>query len=396
MTPLEQISGRLDAVWVVVADVFRNPGADREAALLVFGSLLLVIVLVGLLVSLAVMTPRGTRRPVAGSASPVVARATRVRRTPAETRARILGSAATLVIVAAAVWATAGVTTASRAACESCHEDAAHVASAEIDPHRDVSCVSCHETGGAVARAGGNLTARTAHYVSGAEGVASGEYGSRISSAGCIGCHRAVLTEITEDTARGIVMSHAEPVEAGAECVDCHRIAGGVISKRITGMNECLRCHDDETASAECSTCHRGDPAAAIAAVEATSTAFARDLVAEPRCDTCHDMGPCDSCHGISLPHTPEFKAAGHAREGAEDLWDNGGQTCVKCHYDGRRECTSCHEQEFLAHGAGFKSSHALADWSGVGCTCHNYRSPVKGRNFCLVCHTETEARAGQ
>ena len=35
------------------------------------------------------------------------------------------------------------------------------------------------------------------------------------------------------------------------------------------------------------------------------------------------------------------------------------------------------------------------ADWSGKGCTCHNYRSPVKGRNFCLVCHTQDEARSG-
>jgi hypothetical protein len=96
------------------------------------------------------------------------------------------------------------------------------------------------------------------------------------------------------------------------------------------------------------------------------------------------------------MSRTPEFKVAGHAREGAESLWSNGGKTCAKCHYEDRRECTSCHEQAFLAHGEGFRTSHAQASWSGAGCSCHNYRSPVKGRSFCLVCHTEAEARMGR
>lgn len=376
---------RFTAVSAVIGDVFRNPSANREAALLVFGSLFLLIVLIGLVVSLIVMSPRGAARPIAaGTGRP------RKRRTPAEVRSRVLGSVATLVIVLAAVWATAGVTTSARVACESCHADSPHAGSAEIDAHEAVACVSCHETGGVIARASGNLSARTAHYVQGVDGTSSGEYGTRISSAGCIGCHGAVLDTPTEDVTRGLRMSHAEPVAAGAECVDCHRLTGGVVSRRITGMNECLRCHDDAVASAACSTCHTGDPAVAIAAVESTATAYARDLVPEPRCDTCHDTAACDACHGISLPHTPEFKAAGHAMEGARDLWYNGGRTCEKCHYEGRRECTACHEQAFLAHGPDFRASHTQADPSGVGCTCHNRRSPVKGRNFCGVCHEQS------
>lgn len=384
MTPLEQVTARLTAVSAIIGDVFRNPSANREAALLVFGSLFLLIVLIGLVVSLVVMTPRTTNAPAA-----VRVGRSRVRRTPAEVRSRMLGSAATLVIVLAAVWVTAGVTTSTRAACESCHADSPHAASAEIDAHSSAPCVSCHETGGVIARASGNLTARTAHYVQGVDGVSNGTYGARISSAGCIECHEAVLDATTEDTTRGVLMSHAEPVAAGAECVDCHRLSGGIVSRRITGMNECLRCHDDALASAACSTCHTGDPAVAIAAAESTSTAYARDLVPEPRCDTCHGTTACDSCHGISLPHTPEFKAAGHAMEGARDLWYNGGRTCEKCHYEGRRECTACHEQAFLAHGADFRVSHTQADPSGVGCTCHNRRAPVKGRNFCGVCHQQ-------
>lgn len=396
MTPLQQISARFDALWVVVADVFRSPGTNREAALLVFGSMFLLLVLLGLMVSLVATSARSRRVRGATVVGERASAVSRVRRTPAEGRARLLVGFATIVVMVAAVWMTTGVTTASRVACESCHADAPHLASAEIDAHRAVACVSCHETGGAVARTTGNLSARIAHYVRGAEGVSSGEYGSRISSAGCVECHRSVLDTVTEDEVRGIRMSHREPAEAGAECVDCHRLVAGVVSRRIAGMNECLRCHDGVVASSACGVCHTADPASAIAAVESTSTAYARDLVAEPRCDTCHDMGPCDSCHGISMPHTPEFKAAGHAREGAEDLWTNGGETCAKCHYEGRRECTSCHEQEFLAHGADFQTTHTQADWSGAGCTCHNYRSPVKGRNFCLVCHTEAEALAAR
>lgn len=395
MTPVEQASLRLEAAVAVVADVFRNPGADREAALLVFGSLFLLLVLIGLVISLVITSPRGGRQNVpAGGGS--VAPPPRVRRTPAEVRARMLGYLAVAVIVVAAVWVTAGVTTASRAACASCHADSQHIASEEIDVHREVRCVACHEPGGGVAKASGNLGTRIAHAVRGANGVSDGVYGTGISSAGCLRCHGGVLDEITGPSARGVMMSHAEPVRAGAECIDCHRLSGGVVSSRIAGMNECLRCHDDATASAECGVCHTGDPALAIAAVESTVTAYAQDLVAEPRCDTCHDTATCDSCHGISMPHTAEFKAIGHAREGAEDLWNNAGRTCAKCHYEGRRECTTCHEQAFLAHGAGFARSHQQADWSGVGCTCHNHRSPVAGRNFCMVCHTEAEAPASR
>lgn len=392
MTTLQQLTGRLDAVWAVVTDVFRNPGANREAALLVFGSLFLLIVLLGLVISLVAMTPRSARGRAAVSNGPRIAPASR-RRTPDEVRGRLLGTSAMIVIVLAVVWVSAGVSTSSRITCESCHTDAPHSESAEIDAHSDVRCVSCHETGGPVAGVSGNLSTRVAHYVEGAQGVSNGQYGTRISSAGCIDCHRDVLEGTTKSDDRGIMMSHAEPVEAGAECVDCHRLTGGVVSRRITGMNECLRCHDDAAASSQCSTCHAGDPAMAIAATESTSTAFARDLVSEPRCDSCHDMQPCDSCHGISMPHTADFKSIGHAREGARDLWSNGGETCAKCHYEGRRECTACHEQAFLAHGADFQQSHAQADWSGVGCTCHNRRAPVKGRNFCLVCHEESEIR---
>ncbi|MHB1477720.1 MAG: hypothetical protein ACYCXD_09145, partial [Coriobacteriia bacterium] len=273
MTTLQQLSGRLDSVWAVVADVFRNPGANREAALIVFGSLFLLIVLIGLVISLVAMTPRSTRGRAAVGHHPRIAPASR-RRTPAEMRAKLLGSAAAIVIVLAAVWVTAGVSTSSRVACESCHTDAPHSASAEIDAHGGVRCVSCHETGGPVAGVSGNLSTRVAHYVEGAQGVSSGQYGTRISSAGCIGCHGDVLGTTTEAGDRGIMMSHAEPVEAGAECVDCHRLTGGVISRRITGMNECLRCHDGAEADSACSTCHAGDPATAIAAVESTSTAF--------------------------------------------------------------------------------------------------------------------------
>ncbi|HAL30474.1 MAG TPA: hypothetical protein DCP20_07130 [Coriobacteriia bacterium] len=392
MTPMEQVTLRLEAALAVVADVFRNPGADREAALLVFGSLFLLLVLVGLVISLLVTSPRGGRPSASVEGGSYAPRPQRQRRSPAEVRARVLGSLAMTVIVVAGVWVTAGVTTASRAACESCHADSQHITSEEIDVHRNVRCVACHEPGGWVAKATANLGARAAHVVRGANGTTGGVYGTGISSAGCLRCHAAALEGTTGPSDRGVMMSHAEPVRAGAECIDCHRLSGGVVSSRIAGMNECLRCHDDATASAECGVCHQGDPALAIAAVESTVTAYAQDLVAEPRCDTCHDTDTCDSCHGISMPHTAEFKAIGHAREGAEDLWNNAGRTCAKCHYDGRRECTTCHEQAFLAHGAGFAVSHQQADWSGAGCTCHNHRSPVAGRNFCMVCHTEAEA----
>jgi len=302
---------------------------------------------------------------------------------------RALAFATSLVmVVGALVWTVAGITSASRDVCVSCHLRTSHTASQQRDPHRLTQCVACHEGGGPIARATINPLLRIRHFIlSRTNSPAVLAYGRPISSESCRRCHASELRGTSVNKARGIKVSHVEPLDAGAECVDCHAAEAGIVTSRTLGMAPCLRCHDDRTAKATCDSCHIGDPARAILASDPTSGALAQQLVSNPRCDGCHvSEKECDTCHGTRMPHTDLFMVYGHAREAAIDIWDNGGRTCRKCHYPGHRDCSGCHKSPFPQHGVSFKYSHRGATWTS-GCTCHNWNTRERGIPFCQICH---------
>jgi hypothetical protein len=285
------------------------------------------------------------------------------------------------------LWAVAGWTSADDAVCVSCHPDNPHAAAAASDPHVAVACVACHEPGGAFARVTINATTRFEHFVLGStDTTAAAAYGRPVSSYACRGCHGSPMNAVTVDETRGVKVSHAEPLAAGAECVDCHVLVSGVLTKRTVGMAPCLRCHTGSKVSVACATCHIGDPALAARATEPTGGTFAKRLVTNPRCGGCHlSQASCDHCHGIRMPHSEVFMAYGHARAAALDIWDNGGRMCRKCHYEGNRDCGKCH-YSFPSHPSDFKSTHTFARW-GEECGCHGWDARARGILFCQVCH---------
>ncbi|MHB8924869.1 MAG: hypothetical protein ACYC5I_06225, partial [Coriobacteriia bacterium] len=271
-----------------------------------------------------------------------------------------------------------------------CHGDSAHVTTQEAnDPHEATSCIRCHEGGGPVASYTTGAPRRVAHIVSGmVQGRSSGTYGY-VGSSGCTACHGAYISQTWIDKAKGVKMSHVEPLDAGAQCLDCHQTRDGVLGTATTKMQPCLRCHDGTDAPAECSYCHVGDFALAVTGRSVPSTATAQRLVSNPQCGGCHSQETCDACHGIRMPHTPEFMQYAHAREGVEDLWFNDGKACGKCHYEGNRACTSCHKGSFLSHGTKFRLRHGTSGGSGTGCdSCHGEMAFRNGRDFCVdLCH---------
>ena len=230
---------------------------------------------------------------------------------------------------------------------------------------------------------------RVEHMVVGiTQELPSSAYGRAEGS--CVVCHRKDVAQTTTNEARAVKVSHAEPLEAGAACLDCHGPRDGVIGLATAGMQPCLRCHDDATAPAECTYGHTGDIALAVAARSGPTTATAEVLVREIDCGGCHEQESCDSCHGIRLPHTPDFMAYAHAREGVEDLWYNGGETCGKCHNDDSRPCTSCHGGAFLSHGIEFAARHSQGSSNGCD-VCHSSMAYRNDRDFCGLCHAETQ-----
>jgi hypothetical protein len=146
-------------------------------------------------------------------------------------------------------------------------------------------------------------------------------------------------------------MSHAQPLEAGMDCLFCHykneRQNAGMPDR---GMEVCLKCHNNETTSSECTICHDRHPLSQLR-TESAKMNFATDLLEginpQEYCYGCHDTGPCDACHrGIRMPHTKdfmEFRPEGHA---AHSKGINV-QPCFYCHNDrstqGATDCYDCH-----------------------------------------------------
>lgn len=256
---------------------------------------------------------------------------------------------------------------------------------AELD---HASCVSCHETPG-VPGLFANSASRTRMAVA---AVMDREPGgpATVASANCSRCHASGIADTTRSE-RGLIMSHKEPDAAGVACTSCHD-ASGHAKRRDYSMSSCLTCHDAKQASAECATCHVGDPYAmpsANTSDESTQTMGSGDVlypavfISDTSCGGCHDeKKECDTCHGIRMPHTPAFRTTGaHARSAA---FDRKKLCFEKCHVE--QECaSSCHIGNFNAHGDNWKVEHAKADRNSA-CVCHAQRT---GRTepMCTLCH---------
>ncbi len=373
---------RIPDVLRSIPDLIREPSANPVQAVLLFG-ILIVLVLIVVVSALLVVMGRG--RPARGAAGASNARGVARKRKAPDAKAQVT-LVALVAIACAAVWVVAGVSTSTDMACKSCHTGAPH-GSATGDAHAGVGCVACHETGGLIAAATIGPIARYEHFMSGVATGGATSYGKPVASDSCAACHRSQITGVFIDEVLAVRVSHKEPMAAGARCTDCHALDSGKIPAWTTGMTPCLRCHSGTLASASCPTCHAGDPSRAARSTEPTAGGFAKILVSNPQCGSCHtSQAKCDGCHGIRMPHTEKFMRYGHAREGVIDIWDNGGRTCSKCHYEGHRPCTKCH-RKFPSHPMDFKKSHQAATWTAT-CGCHGWNPRVNGGVlFCEICH---------
>ncbi|MBN2823359.1 MAG: hypothetical protein JXR33_09250 [Coriobacteriia bacterium] len=382
-------------VWEIVVD----PASRPVEAMLIFG--IMVVILVMLLLVVLMLVTRGTDDTEVDEASTLEAKVAQDIQasegmiaselaTPVAVRKR-MPTGLIVVLGVLGWWLATGLTTSAPAACLSCHSDSSHALSqSQDDPHGSTSCVSCHESGSFLAGITTSVPTRVAHIISGiASERPGGDYGY-VAGNVCRACHDSDIAETTTDEVKAVRVSHAEPIEAGAQCLDCHVLRDGIMGSATTGMQPCLRCHNDIDASAECAYCHVDDIALAVAGRSEPSTATAQALVSDPQCGGCHSQETCDACHGIRLPHTPEFMAYAHAREGVEDIWYNDGETCGKCHYTGHRACTTCHTGRFPSHGSVFAPRHGAAGATSAGCdSCHAGMAYQSGRDFCVdLCHS--------
>ena len=417
---MSELQGNLSQVMSRLVAILLDPTSNLTAAFLLYGIIVLLLVVVLVLAIMFLMgTPeedepeeapvedeeferlpagevyegREDEGPSApGEASGGSAEATakvKTRTLRMSPRGR-LTIAALAVLVVAVAWGVTGYTTSDDAVCGGCHEvTLAHTKTpGGSDPHAKVSCVECHEPGGVFGRYVGGVPARLLHFASQGAGAKRDEYGVVTRSA-CSSCHASGLTGVATNQARGLKVSHKEPLAASATCLDCHAISGGVVATYNAGMGPCLRCHDGKQAPSKCATCH-DQKAATAARVRATS--FSDVQIPEVTCGGCHDeKKQCDGCHGLRMPHTRAFMTYAHARAGAVDFWYNGGKTCSRCHTAKRRPCTKCHSSLIgHAHGVapGIGPTHKSATEKSCN-GCHGQWAYAPNRDFCKdLCHS--------
>lgn len=289
------------------------------------------------------------------------------------------------LLLIAAVFSGYAVTGSDWYCVSFCHQTQTVVHAAKVTRH--AHCTQCHELPG-VSAIPANLSQRGVMLGAALAGKHPGGP-TVVSSEGCLKCHRKVLTGTSTDSARGIRMSHKETAEAGMTCTYCHT-ATGHSARRTYSMSTCTPCHGGKPASAQCSTCHTKDPSiVAVSGSKESSATMGSGAVVYPAvavgdlgCGGCHDQTKqCDTCHGLRMPHSPEFVAGGHAREAA---WE-GKQKCLKCHT--AEWCsTGCHSPFASGHPGDWKHDHQSMPWTS-GCGCHAQRS---GRTtpMCNLCHT--------
>ena len=267
-----------------------------------------------------------------------------------------------------------------------CHAGTRAVTVAAKDAHQSVACVSCHEGPGVTALPVA-LASRTRHVamqLTGRTAVAT----RPVPSDRCLPCHSAQIATVTTDPETGIRMSHAEPLAAGLTCAECHTQAGHGTVPAKGMMNVCVRCHNDRTAPAFCALCHKSDPGQA-AAKQQTFPQVRMGPIQD--CGGCHAQTTCDNCHGIRMPHTTDFIAGGHAKQGAF-----GGKTlCYRCHVV--TDCGKCHDTSganaavghpYWGHPGDWKTDHK-AQPATSACGCHTAKQPprLQGQPFCKLCH---------
>ncbi len=169
------------------------------------------------------------------------------------------------------------------------------------------------------------------------------------------------------------------------ECRTCHYGTTGseqLTAVKLPPMALCFECHEGETASDECITCHLENrqgrkPRFHDGQWPREHGAMARSE--SYKCQLCHLEQDCDSCHHLRRPlsHTPRWMRSSHGRMAVHER-----ESCSTCH---RSEfCENCHSQPPPDHTPMFMG---FIEPGGILRAGHKQAALLRGR-ACLTCHS--------
>lgn len=258
--------------------------------------------------------------------------------------------------------------------CGSCHEMRTPYKNSERTVHRELSCLSCHQEPGATGFLVEKL--KLIEMVMAKTKVIGEVAYEQVGNKACLNCHEDVVKEVkTNGTIR---IKHKEPLEANYRCTDCH-FSSKLIHSKVRklekfGMSNCVDCHDQKQASADCGVCHtRGNKISANIDRESYPKASITKSIA---CKKCHAGAFCLRCHSIAVPHANDWMSGGHALDAFSKK-----KLCWQCHV--KSTCKKCHTNG-LPHGDNWATEHGEESKtrSELCSNCHN-------TDFCLKCHQD-------
>lgn len=277
-------------------------------------------------------------------------------------------------------------------ACGACHTMRPYAASLNTSAHAGVNCYDCHLAAGTW-----DWPAFKAHELLGMypRSLVKAELdapATRVSRTACLKCHEDVLEDVVE--ANGLRIRHATCAPASS-CDACHAATAHLETTRWVSepaMEDCIGCHRDENAPANCDLCHAGKstaerltrgPWAITHGPDWESTHGMGDL---RTCDACHDDRKCASCHGIKLPHPMDFGSTHPAV--ALEVPDS----CDTCH-DRTAFCDACHGVP-MPHADDFLPKHSSLVTTTSDPTCIRCHKEVDCKR-CHVAHTHPGSTDG-
>ncbi len=266
-----------------------------------------------------------------------------------------------------------GVTAATLPGCTLCHRQPTFVAQTAKSAHAAIACVRCHVEAGAAPR-----IVYAYHLIFGMGlGVAPTGSGpvAGIPNATCLSCHEAVMNGVV--TVNGLSIAHST-CSKGRLCTDCHSatVHGTAVKWATTPqMNQCLDCHSTTQVNSKCTTCHSGRSVeqrlrtGEWAVTHGPGWKKTHGMGDLKTCAACHADTYCVRCHGIKLPHGPDY-----VRFHPVDALTN------------RQDCAVCHKQAFCDGCHGLEMPHPRAFTPA-----HSSIVKKQGQELCMRCHVQDD-----
>ena len=285
-------------------EVLINPQADPQKTVLLLGILfifLLAVTMLGVLAYSVFLTPAGKKAPP--------------RRPAGLTSTEQWIGRGILAIMILITLASASLYPSQISVCISCHVEEKPYKSWYKSSHSEVHCLACHQEPGVSGFVIHRIT-----YLRWALLFATNKYreplSASVSNPSCIRCHKEVMNKVI--SRYGVRVRHRDFLEKGDRCTDCHNtVAHGdeVPLPHYPSMDKCITCHDNKVASAECELCHTADIGKEI---RRTRRQLVKINTPPMRnCRGCHygqTAQTCLQCHGLELPHPPNWRQKDHAR----------------------------------------------------------------------------------